>query len=61
MSDFDTYDPEWSSEPYTQQQVDELLDDMYESIMLEVKEMLYAKTKTSYFVVSAKSKYYAKK
>ena len=61
MSEFDTYDPEWTSEAYTQQEVDELLNDMYESIMLEVKEMLYTKTKTSYFVVSAKNKYSAKK
>ena len=48
MSEFDAYDPEWTSETYTQEQVNELIADMYESIMLEVKEIFYANTKTSY-------------
>ena len=61
MTEFGEYYDIWSSEPYTQQEVDELLNDMYESIMLEVKEMVFAKTKTSYFVVSTKNKYSAKK
>lgn len=61
MSEFDASDPEWTSETYTQQQVNELIADMYESIMLEVKEIFYANTKTSYFIVSAKNKYSSKR
>lgn len=61
MSEFDASDPEWTSETYTKQQVNELIADMYESIMLEVKEIFYANTKTSYFIVSAKNKYSSKR
>jgi len=58
MSEWDEYYDQWNTpREWSDAEIDEKFNELYESIMAEVKEIIYANTKASYFTYKSKNRY----